>query len=170
MDKLSDKLDNRRVRKLEKLQNPAAESNPPRQKRTKRTHNNSNKGKKPNKVHEGRIHRSPPRYRNDRRDEPREQQRNTHQSKGGKERLPRTSRNNIAPITYPLVQATSTYPLPYYVNQIPVWPHTPMLSQMTPWVPDSLTGIRGITATRTTEGIPTTSTTLPITKLRGRDP
>ena len=56
LDKFSDKLDNRRVRKLEKLQNPAADPNPPREKGTKRTHNDSNKGKKPNKVREGRVH------------------------------------------------------------------------------------------------------------------
>ena len=170
LDKFSDKLDNRRVRKLEKLQNPAADPNPPREKRTKRTHNDSNKGNKPNKVREGRVHRSPPRYRNERRDEPRERQRNTHQSNSGKERSPRASRNNIAPITYPPAQATSTYPLPYYINPIPAWPHPPMLSQMTPWVPDFPTNIKGITATGTIEGTPTTSTNLPKAKLRGRDP
>ena len=118
LDKFSDKLDNRRGRKLEKLQNPAVESDPPRE---IRTHNDNNKGKKPNKIREGRVHRSPPRYRNERRDEPREQRHNTHHS--GKERSRRAPRNNIAPSTYPLAQATSIYLSLYYVNPIPAWPH-----------------------------------------------
>ena len=88
LDKFSDKLANRRVRKLEKLQNPGAESNPPQEKHIKRTHNGSNEGKKPNKAREGKKTRSPPGCRNDRRDEQRVQRHSTHQLKGGKKRLP----------------------------------------------------------------------------------
>ena len=160
LDKFFDKLAKRRARKLEKLQNPGAESNPSQEKRIKRTHNESNKGKKPNKAREGIKQRSPSGCRNDRRDEPRVQQRNTHQLKGGKERLPRASQNKTTPITYLPAQVTSIDPSPYYVNQIPAWPHPLMMSQMTPWVPDSSTGKWGISATRTIEGIPTTSTIL----------
>ena len=53
-DKFSDKLTNKRAKKLEKLENPGAKPRPPRNTRNKRTRNDNNKGKKKPKKHGGR--------------------------------------------------------------------------------------------------------------------
>ena len=56
-DKFFDKLTNKLVNKLEKLQNSGAKSSPPRKEHIERTRNKNNKGKKPNKKHGGKKNR-----------------------------------------------------------------------------------------------------------------
>ena len=142
---------------MEILQHPGAKSNPPYKHHIERTHPEINKGKQPNKTREGKKQRLPSGHRDDRRDERRTQRHNTYQDRT--ERLSRAALNKTPPIMYPSQQTTPIYPSPYHTNQIPAWPHPLMMSQMTPWVTGFPTGSRGVTATKTIEGTPVTSTT-----------